>query len=153
MCAFLLLQVPEAEVEKAQKAVAATSAHLQEQFRLKETSLAVSLGDAKSTPSEVLTANSAERLISLLLVAPHGVAKMSHAVEGGELAFDRLHCTSFFSAAKGLLADLKLLRSVHAAAMNTYARDAECQTFLDRIQQSMNLLVAACLQQATDNAL
>ena len=87
MCASLSLQVPEAEVEKAQKAVAAKAAHLQEQFHLKETSLTVSLGDAKSTPSKTITADSAQRLISLLLVAPHGVAKMSHAVEGRELAF------------------------------------------------------------------
>ena len=111
MCAFLSLQVPAAEVEKAQKAVAATAAHLQEQFRLKETLLAVSLGDAKSTPSEVLTAECAERLISLLLVAPHGVAKMSHAVEGGKLAFDRLHCTSFCLAAKGVLTSIAQKRA------------------------------------------
>ena len=55
--------------------------------------------------------------------------------KAGSLLSDRVHCTSFCSAAKGLLADIQMLRSVHAAAMKTYARDAEYQILLDCDQQ------------------
>lgn len=62
--------------------VHAKEAEFKEQYAMKETSLSVKLRAAQNLAAEVLTADSTDRLLSLLLLVPHGVAKMSHAVQG-----------------------------------------------------------------------
>lgn len=77
------VQIPERELEAATRAVAQKAAEFKDQYGLKEKLLSVDLQPHSQPVLEVLTAASAEALLSLLHLVPHGVAKMSHAVEGG----------------------------------------------------------------------
>ena len=62
--------------------MASKTAEFKDQFGLKETLLSIKLQPHSDAVPDVLTAESSESLLSLLLLVPHGVAKMSHAVEG-----------------------------------------------------------------------
>ncbi len=76
------MQISETKTEKVQELVAGKAQSLRDQFGLKEAQLNISLEQTSAAASTVLTQPSALRLIALLLVLPHGVAKMSHAVSG-----------------------------------------------------------------------
>ena len=76
------LQIPEDGIKAAEQVVEENKQAFQDQFQLKESQMSISLSPASSGPDQVLEPGSADRLLALLLVLPHGVAKMSHAVEG-----------------------------------------------------------------------
>lgn len=66
----------------AERAIASKASEFREQYGLKESSFGLDFRKTSDTPSEVFTQQSADQLVSLLLLLPHGVSKMSHAVEG-----------------------------------------------------------------------
>ena len=86
------MQIPKGKVEEAQRLVQGKAQHLQDQFGLKEAQLSISLETSSATSKTVLLQGDALRLTALLLVLPHGVAKMSHAVSG----LSPLHCFTKF---------------------------------------------------------
>jgi len=85
--ASAFLQIPAAALPAAQAAAQAAAAALTAEYGLLETGMLVQLRAASKalagTPSDcVLTAEAAARVLTLVLTLPHGVVKMSHAVEG-----------------------------------------------------------------------
>ena len=76
------LQIPKEALKDAQSLVSGKEQEFKDQFGLKEQQLSLTLEKSSSPPSTVLTRKDAELLIALLLIVPHGVAKMSHAVSG-----------------------------------------------------------------------
>ena len=76
------MQIPETQVDDAQKLVEGKAQDLRDQFGQKEAQLSISLETSSATCATVLTQADALQLTALLLVLPHGVAKMSHAVTG-----------------------------------------------------------------------
>ena len=78
----LAMQVPESEQGEMHDLAIKKDQHLQEQFKLKESLMAISMQSSTEPHSRALTQQCAQRLIALLLVLPHGVAKMSHAIPG-----------------------------------------------------------------------
>lgn len=80
--ATAMLYVPEGSINVAEKVVGDKLQAFRDQFHLKEENLSISLESASGNLDQVLTPASADSLLALLLVVPHGVAKLSHAVEG-----------------------------------------------------------------------
>ena len=75
--------MPDDSTQKASRIVEGVASNFKEQFGLKEEQLKVVLAKSETgKASQVLSAESLQKLLSLLLVLPHGVAKMSHAVAG-----------------------------------------------------------------------
>ena len=81
------MQIPKAKVQTATETVQQILTQLKEEFGSKESQLKITLAESTSSDStgRVLTDESLQRIVSLLLVVPHGVAKMSHAVSGNLL--------------------------------------------------------------------
>lgn len=79
---MLYLQIHQEILKAAQDLVTSKEKELQEQFGLMEQQLSITLVGTGGIPSKVLRKEDEERLLALLLVVPHGVAKMSHAVPG-----------------------------------------------------------------------
>ena len=82
-----VVQIPNTQVEASQKLIEVKAQDLRDQFGLKEAQLSISLESSSAASTTVLTEANALRLIALLLVLPHGVAKMSHAVTGEYLGY------------------------------------------------------------------
>ncbi len=56
---------------------------LKKEYGALETQLSVSLSESSSpAPGQVLSSDSASKLLTLLLTLPHGVIKYSHSVPG-----------------------------------------------------------------------
>lgn len=75
-------QVPSDCVEKAGELIVQKELQLKEQYQLKESQLSLTFDTTSCAADTVLRQECAKRLVALLLVLPHGVAKMSHAVPG-----------------------------------------------------------------------
>jgi dipeptidase D len=72
---------------QAKAAVDACREALKQEYGVLETQLSISYAPAASgAPDQALTADSAAKLLALLLVLPHGVIKYSHAVPGASPA-------------------------------------------------------------------
>lgn len=83
---YHVVQVPSEGVQAAQQAVADQLANFKQEYGLFEGGLSVRAervdGAPGGGPSQVLTASAVDRLLGVLAALPHGVVKMSHAVEG-----------------------------------------------------------------------
>eukprot|EP00208_Stichococcus_sp_RCC1054_P000030 CAMPEP_0206143220 /NCGR_PEP_ID=MMETSP1473-20131121/19682_1 /ASSEMBLY_ACC=CAM_ASM_001109 /TAXON_ID=1461547 /ORGANISM="Stichococcus sp, Strain RCC1054" /LENGTH=503 /DNA_ID=CAMNT_0053538521 /DNA_START=190 /DNA_END=1701 /DNA_ORIENTATION=- len=84
--ASAVVLVPSEGVQAAQQAVADQLANFKQEYGLFEGGLSVRAervdGAPGGGPSQVLTASAVDRLLGVLAALPHGVVKMSHAVEG-----------------------------------------------------------------------
>lgn len=74
--------VPTAQFAAAQAAVVQRAAGFKQEYALKEPGLSVTAAPAATPPAKCLTAAAGGQLVDLLLTLPHGVVKLSHAVEG-----------------------------------------------------------------------
>jgi len=75
-------QIPVDRIQEAQHLVASKLQTFRDQYQLKEEQLSVTLEETSCDVGEVVAPESADSLLALLMVVPHGVAKMSHAVLG-----------------------------------------------------------------------
>ena len=76
-------QVPLNGASSAAEAVNSCSQALKQEYGALEQQLDVSVRQSrKQVPRQVLSTDSAERLLTLLLTLPHGVQKFSHTVPG-----------------------------------------------------------------------
>lgn len=82
---LLIAQIPEAQRDEVKNLVTSKAKDLRDQFGLKEAQLSISLEASSPASTTVLTKTKASQLVALLLVLPHGVAKMSHAVSGEKI--------------------------------------------------------------------
>lgn len=80
--AHAVVAVPEEAMPAAKEAVARRAKALRDEFGQLETSLAVSAEVAAGPAGEVFSAADASRILASLRSLPHGVLKMSHAMEG-----------------------------------------------------------------------
>ena len=87
LCAICtVVQVPAGETSTAAEAVNAQSQALAQEYGALEKQLDVSVGQSeRRPPDQVLTPDSADQLLTLLLTLPHGVVKYSHTVPGDSL--------------------------------------------------------------------
>ena len=84
-----MAQVPSDQVDAVEGAVASQAKHFQAQYGLLERQMEVSVQRMDGgVPQQALTQDSAHRLLTLLLVLPHGPLKFSHAVKGTQLYFE-----------------------------------------------------------------
>ena len=76
-------QVPASEASAAVEAVNRVSQALKQEYGGLEQAMEVSVGQSQGpVPEEALSSDSAQRLLTLLLMLPHGVLKYSHTVPG-----------------------------------------------------------------------
>ncbi len=76
-------QVPACEASAAAGAVNRVSQALKLEYGSLEQTMEVSVGQGQGpVPKQALSPDSAQRLLALLLMLPHGVLKYSHTVPG-----------------------------------------------------------------------
>lgn len=76
-------QVPADAARKAAEVVEKDRQALEQEYGALEKQLSVSFSRAADpSPNQALTADSASKLLTLLLTLPHGVIKYSHTVPG-----------------------------------------------------------------------
>ena len=79
----MCVQVPANEASAAAEAVNRQSQALMQEYGALEEQLDVCVGQStQQVPKQVLSPDSADRLLTLLLTLPHGVQKFSHTVPG-----------------------------------------------------------------------
>ena len=91
--ACAVAQVPASEASAAAEAVNQQSQALAQEYGALEKQLDVSVGQSeRPPPSQALTPDSADQLLTLLLTLPHGVVKYSHTVPGDILGHRSNEC-------------------------------------------------------------
>jgi hypothetical protein len=77
------MQVPEGSRDKASSITEQYAGALKMEYGALETHLSVTLSESGGpAPEQVLSSDSATKLLTLLLTLPHGVIKYSHTVPG-----------------------------------------------------------------------